>query len=164
MPLATITLAPGVDTEKTPTLNSGGYTAANCVRFREGLAEKDGGWQRYINAPVIGTGRGMEAWADLSSNSYLAVGTEQQLDLVAGGTLNNITPIQQTDNLPGSGIGSASSLPSQSAASSFRAIIRSSPPIRRITRSPPPPQRRRMPVPRGPFRNIPWRWARPMCW
>lgn len=99
MALAAITLAPGVDVEKTATLNSGGWTAANAVRFREGLPEKDGGWQRYINALVVGTARGMEAWADLANNSYLAIGSEQQLQLVAAGSLLNITPIEQTDNL-----------------------------------------------------------------
>lgn len=98
MPLATITLAPGVDVEKTVTLNAGSWSLSNLVRFREGLPEKNGGWQRLVNQLVIGTARALEEWADLSGIPYLAIGTNQQLEVLSGGTIYNITPIDHTTN------------------------------------------------------------------
>lgn len=98
MPLTTIKVRPGIDVDQTPVLNSAGFTNANRVRFRDGLPEKLGGWAHLNTSPFVGTGRGMHAWADLSDNPYLAIGTEQRLQLFTFGTVFDITPIRQTDN------------------------------------------------------------------
>lgn len=99
MPLATISLAPGVDVEKTPQLNSGSWSAANLIRFREGMAEKNGGWSHLTTQPVIGTARALEEWADLLGNPYLGIGSEQQLQVFSEGIISNITPIRLIRNI-----------------------------------------------------------------
>lgn len=100
MPLQTIQLKPGVDTEQTVLLNEQGWSSSNLIRWREGLVEKLGGWAHINNSQgLVGTGRGATTWSDLSSNSYLGIGTEQRLLLFAFGNLYDITPITKTDNI-----------------------------------------------------------------
>lgn len=90
---------PGIDVIKTPVLNSGGWSYSNCIRFRDGLPEKNGGWARLIEDPVIGTSRGMWIWSDLSGVPYLAAGTEQRLQVLVGGILYDITPLDETTDV-----------------------------------------------------------------
>jgi len=94
-----IILKPGIDTTRTPLLNEGGFSACNLVRFFEGIVQKLGGWARLTSQPIIGTARGMHAFVDLKSNAYIAVGTEQVLQLFIAGTMNDITPVRRTSNL-----------------------------------------------------------------
>lgn len=98
MPLHTLAMRPGVDVEMTPTLAglNQRWAASQWIRFKEGLIQKVGGFEQLISTPLIGTGRGMHAWADLSGNKYCAVGTEQRLELVFGGALFDITPYRYT--------------------------------------------------------------------
>lgn len=98
MPLTPVRLRPGIDVEQTPRLNSAGWSRSQLIRWREGMPEKLGGWQRLTNTPLIGTARGSEAWADLSGNPYLAVGTEQRLELFVYGNLYDITPRRHISN------------------------------------------------------------------
>ena len=93
MPIHTVRLRPGIDVEMTPTLNSLGWSQSQLIRWREGLPEKLGGWS-HLSTPFVGTARGLHAWSDLSGNPYLAVGTEQRLQVLVNGTLEDITPIQ----------------------------------------------------------------------
>lgn len=99
MPLETIQLRPGIDVEQTPTLNSSGWSQSQLIRWREGMPEKLGGWQHLNQQLLTGFGRGCHAWGDLSGNPYFAVGTDQRLELFAYGTLYDITPVRQTDNV-----------------------------------------------------------------
>jgi hypothetical protein len=99
MPLQTVQLQPGIDVEATPTLNKLGWSLSGLVRFFQGFLQKLGGWV-HINAPaLIGTGRGMHAWADLSGNAYVAAGTEQRLQLVSGGVTYDITPLRKSSTI-----------------------------------------------------------------
>lgn len=41
----------------------------------------------------------MHPWEDLDSNSWMAVGTEQRLQIYGGGAQQDITPITKTDSL-----------------------------------------------------------------
>lgn len=99
MPLETLRLRPGIDVERTPTLNEGGWSSSNLIRWKERLPQKLGGWEQYITTALTGTGRGFHAWADLSGNPYIAVGTEQRLMVVAAGELEDITPLRATANI-----------------------------------------------------------------
>jgi hypothetical protein len=104
MAVSKITLSPGIATDPTPTLNATGWSAANLIRWQdETFLQPIGGWQKFNPSAVTGTARQMHAWQDLDANDYLAVGTEQRLQLFAAGTLNDITPIRATTNF-GSGI------------------------------------------------------------
>lgn len=98
MPYAPLTLQPGINVEKTPLLNSAGYSFSTAIRFRDGLAEKCGGFAHLNMTPLIGICTGMHAWADLASNLYIACGTDQRLELFFGGILYDITPLRATTN------------------------------------------------------------------
>ena len=98
MAFATVKLVPGVDVERTPTLAEAAYVDTNLVRFREGLVQKLGGWEKYYELPVSGIPRDLHAWQDQNETGYLASGTTTQLGVVSGGTLNDITPQQETSD------------------------------------------------------------------
>lgn len=98
MPLRIVRLKAGVDTQRTPTLNQESWSASNLIRWFEGLPQKLGGWIAMNVTPLVGTGRGMHAWADLMGNPYVAVGTEQRLELCYGGVMYDITPLRATTN------------------------------------------------------------------
>lgn len=98
MPLQKVAIRPGVNVDFTPTLNEGGWSASNLVRFRDGLAEKLGGWQRLTNTPLTGTVRGVHTWADLTGLPYFIAGSEQRLQIFVNGNIVDITPIRATHN------------------------------------------------------------------
>lgn len=91
-------MRPGIDVEMTMLLNESGFSQSAAIRFFENLAEKTGGWSHMNGVLLTGIARGMHAWADLSGNAYIAIGTNQWLELFYGGTLFNITPIRATTN------------------------------------------------------------------
>lgn len=98
MPHASVKLIPGVDQNKTPTLNEAGISTSQLVRFIPdrnlgGLIQKLGGWQKYINTQVSSIIRCLWAWQDTNDNSYLSVGAESSLEVIKNGaSLNAITP------------------------------------------------------------------------
>ncbi len=99
MPVTTLHLRPGVDTEISKRLNAQGWSASNLIRFRQGQVEKIGGWVSLNSTALVGTGRGIHGWADLNGLPYIAAGTEQRLQIYDGGVMEDITPIRQTDNV-----------------------------------------------------------------
>lgn len=99
MGLSTIQVRPGINTQLTVTSNTGGWSSSNLIRFRQGLLEKYAGWEHFSTTPTIGVARGLHAWADLLSNDYLAVGTNERLQLYSAGQIYDITPIRKTSNV-----------------------------------------------------------------
>lgn len=99
MPFQKIILQPGVDVQKTKTLNSGSWSVSNLIRWREGLLEKMGGWEHLTTESIPGVVRGLHAFQDLSSIDYLAAGSNSRLELYSAGTLTDITPIRATHNV-----------------------------------------------------------------
>lgn len=98
MPFRTVRLQPGVNVEATPTLNKVNFAITNLVRFYAGLIQKLGGWAQLTAQLFIGTCRGMHGWSDILGNAYLAIGTEQRLEVLVGGALFDITPLIATTN------------------------------------------------------------------
>lgn len=98
MPFSKLHLKPGVDLIESNSLNAAQLSASNLIRFYKGLVQKLGGWLQLTAQTFIGTCRGLHGWADIVGNAYLAVGTEQRLAVLSGGTLYDITPIVTTDN------------------------------------------------------------------
>lgn len=92
MPLAAILLKPGLDVELTPTQESATYDEVEYGRFKSGLFQKLGGWERFYPFAVDGFGRDLHAWQDLNLVKHLAVGTTEELDVITNGTLIEITP------------------------------------------------------------------------
>jgi hypothetical protein len=85
MPFASLKLKPGVNLEMTPSLNDGGISFSNLIRFREGMVEKLGGWAKYFPSALNSTIRALTAWEDLNVNLYLGVGAENILAYIKSG-------------------------------------------------------------------------------
>lgn len=98
MPFQTVTLRPGVNVELTQLQNQAGYSDSNLIRFRDGLAEKMGGWTRFYTYLVSGKVRALHAWQDLNENKRLAIGSTQELSVILSGTLSDITPQELTSD------------------------------------------------------------------
>lgn len=92
MPFGEVKLIPGVNTERTPTLYEAGIVASQLIRFRDGLAQKYGGWQKFYPNAVPGKPRDLHAWEDLNQTNHLSVGTTTQLAVITSGSYQDITP------------------------------------------------------------------------
>ena len=92
MSFGSVRLIPGTNVEKTPTLLEASISQSQLVRFRDGLVEKYGGWQKYYQFTVAGTPRDFHGWQDLNSVKRLLVGTTSQLAIITSGALTSITP------------------------------------------------------------------------
>lgn len=92
MPFGSVTLVPGVNTERTPTLLRAGVSQSSLIRFKDSLAQKFGGWQRYYSGSISGVPRTLHAWQDLNQAKHLAVGATSQLAVITSGTLKDVTP------------------------------------------------------------------------
>ena len=87
---------PGINKEGTDYSAEGGWFESNLVRFRKGLSEKIGGWQKYIETSYEGTGRKLHGWVDLDGTKLLGLGTRFKLYIQEGTSYNDITPIRET--------------------------------------------------------------------
>ena len=129
MPHSTLRIAPGVDTNKTPTLNEAAVSLSQLVRFITdrnglGLVQKTGGWTRFIssgfNAPI----RALKAWSDLEYTNYLAIGGEGDVGVEvlkqSDNSLTNVTPRILTDNQTSSFITTSTALPAIYASTDVR--------------------------------------------
>jgi hypothetical protein len=98
MTTQSLKIRPGVMGDLTPTLNEAGISAANLIRFREGLPEKLGGWQKFYPGNIGSIPRALHAWADLNGTPRLAVGATGSLSVLLSGGVTDITPQQLLTN------------------------------------------------------------------
>lgn len=96
MSMQKLTLRPGINVQRTPLLNEGGWSSANLVRFREGLPETIGGWTSFSTTIMQGICRGLHPWTTLASVQSLGAGTNLRLYVFQGGQGFDITPLLQT--------------------------------------------------------------------
>jgi len=96
MPLQKYIFNPGINKEGTDYAAEGGWFDSNLIRFRKGLPEKIGGWQKYIETSYEGTGRKLHGWVDLDGTKLLGLGTRFKLYIQEGTSYNDITPIRAT--------------------------------------------------------------------
>ncbi len=111
MPLKSISFRPGVNREQTryaaevigatapATQVVGGWYESEKVRFRSGMPEKIGGWQRISSATFLGLCRSLWNWATLGNLNLVGVGTNLKFYIESGGGYNDITPIRDTVTL-----------------------------------------------------------------
>lgn len=99
MPFGEVKLIPGVNVERTPTLNEAGYSATQLIRFMNGLVQKYGGWQKFYPFALNGIPRDLHAWEDLNGAAHLAIGTTRKLNIITGGALQDITPQTLTSDV-----------------------------------------------------------------
>ena len=96
MPLQKFLFKPGINKETTAYTNEGGWFDANLVRFRKGLPEKIGGWQKYSDTAFVSRGRALHAWVTLNSSKFVGLGATQKYYLLEGVSYNDITPVRKT--------------------------------------------------------------------
>jgi hypothetical protein len=94
--LKSLTLKPGVNRESTRYSAEGTYYETDKVRFRFGLPEKIGGWQRISASTYLGVARSLTNWATLGGQNLLAVGTNLKYYIERGGQYFDVTPIRLT--------------------------------------------------------------------
>ena len=97
MALQKITFQPGINREGTSYDNGSSWFDCNLVRFRMGLPEKFGGWQKLLTSTYQGTARALHNFVSLAGVKYLGVGTHLKYYLVENNNaFNDITPIRKT--------------------------------------------------------------------
>ena len=92
MPYAPVALPPGVVKPATALQAKGRYWDANLVRWQSGKLQPIGGWQRITATPLSGPARTITSWADNDNKAFAAVGCDQNLYVLTGSTLTDITP------------------------------------------------------------------------
>mgnify|MGYP003116885612 FL=1 len=96
MPLTKVNFKPGINKEETDYSNEGGWVDGNFIRFRKGRVEKIGGWEKYIDATLIGSPRALHAWIALDGSQYLGVGTTNKYYVENGNVYHDVTPIRRS--------------------------------------------------------------------
>jgi len=99
MPLQKLALKPGVNRENTRYTSEGGWYESDKVRFRQGMPEKIGGWERISSATFLGICRSLHTWVTLVDLTITSVGTHLKYYLENGGAYYDITPIRATVTL-----------------------------------------------------------------
>lgn len=94
---AKIKLQPGINRDSTNYTNTGGWFDSDYIRFRNGLPEKIGGWQRiYENqTALIGKCRKMYDWSSLVGTAYLAIPTNVKFYVDNSSSIIDITPLRR---------------------------------------------------------------------
>jgi len=87
---------PGVNRETTRYAAEGQWYETDKVRFRRGLPQKIGGWQRISANTYLGVARSLFNWSTLSEQNLIAAGTNLKYYIEKGGEYNDITPIRAT--------------------------------------------------------------------
>lgn len=96
MTLQKLSLNPGVNREKTSYSNENSWFECDKVRFRQGFAERIGGWTRISDSTFLGVCRSIFNWVTLSGANYLGVGTHLKFYISQGGAYYDVTPIRET--------------------------------------------------------------------
>ncbi len=88
---------PGFFTEASDRGAPSRWKTGDKVRFKNGIAEKLGGWlaQTLTGAAHRGVGRRFHEWASLDGESWIAEGTNYKLYLISRGVRYDITPVRR---------------------------------------------------------------------
>ena len=108
MPLQKLQFRPGINRETTRYMNEGGWYDGNYIRFRFGVPEKIGGWEKFSSSSYLGIARKLHNWIALDQSNYLAVGTHLKLYIEEGTQFFDITPIRRTQTLSSGALASTS--------------------------------------------------------
>jgi hypothetical protein len=101
MPMGAVTLKPGVDVEKTYSLNEAGVSQSQLIRFKNGMVQSYGGWTEFNPTSVGSTVRDLHAWRGFTTDQHIGIGCTQSLTIYHSDTqsFSNVTP-QITINNP----------------------------------------------------------------
>jgi len=96
MPLTKLQFRPGIVRDTTSYTNEGGWFDCDKVRFRSGVPERIGGWQKLSSNTFLGTCRALKPFQALDGGNFLGLGTHLKYYLEQGGVYYDITPIRST--------------------------------------------------------------------
>lgn len=111
MPHSSLQLTGGVNETETPALNQASISTSNLIRFLPdakglSLAQKLGGWSRFLANTIYSVARALWAWEDTAATAHLAVGMQNapnsyqaQFSVVTNGSQQDITPRSLSDNI-----------------------------------------------------------------
>lgn len=98
MPMASVKLKPGVNTQLTPSLNEAGVTQSQLIRYKDALIQKIGGWSQYYPIAIGSTIKDIHAWQGVGATKFLGVAATQSLSVINSGSLSDITPQTRTSD------------------------------------------------------------------
>jgi len=93
MPLKKIPLPPGFDKNDTASQAEGRWIDGDNVRFQYGSPEKIGGWRQINTSILVGAGRDIHSYFDLTGRRYAAIGTSKVLYILFENEFYDITPL-----------------------------------------------------------------------
>ena len=96
MPLSKLQIAPGIDKQNTEYGAEGRWVDCDNVRFRYGLPEKIGGWEKVTSDALVGATRAILSYSDLNGVKYIVYGTNKKLYAYSEGSYADITPTRST--------------------------------------------------------------------
>jgi len=96
MPLSKLQIAPGIDKQNTEYGAEGRWVDCDNVRFRYGLPEKIGGWEKVTSDALVGATRAILSYSDLNGVKYIIYGTNKKLYAYSEGSYADITPTRST--------------------------------------------------------------------
>jgi len=86
MPLTKLQFQPGINKEVTSYGAEGGWYDSDKIRFRSGMPEKMGGWDKYITGVTLeGKARGILSWKTNDGEISLVIGTHKKVYVEQGG-------------------------------------------------------------------------------
>lgn len=99
MPMGSVLLKPGVNTQQTFALNEAGVSQSQLIRYKDNLIQSYGGWDLF-GITIPSTVRDMHAWQGAASDKYLAFGATQSLTVYKSvtGTIGPVTPETRTSD------------------------------------------------------------------
>ena len=96
MPLTKLQFRPGINRETTSYTNEGVWFDGDKIRFRFGVPEKIGGWERATENTFLGTCCALKPFVALDGSRFMGLGTHLKYYIEEGGIYNDITPIRST--------------------------------------------------------------------
>jgi hypothetical protein len=99
MPLTKLQIAPGIDKQNTEYGAEGKWVDSDNVRFRYGLPEKIGGWEKVTSDALLGATRAILTWSDLKGINYAVYGTNKKLYAYSEGSYGDVTPTRETGSI-----------------------------------------------------------------
>ena len=99
MPLTKLQIAPGIDKQNTEYGAEGKWVDCDNVRFRYGLPEKIGGWEKVTSDALVGATRAILTYSDLSGVKYAIYGTNKKLYAYSENSYADITPTRATGSI-----------------------------------------------------------------
>jgi hypothetical protein len=92
MPMTSVKLIPGVNVERTQSVNEAGISQSQMIRYKDGLVQTMGGWQSLFGVTIPSTVRDLHAWLDITGRKWLGVGATANLIAITSTGSVDITP------------------------------------------------------------------------